>query len=255
MIFWSFFLPFTALIFVLLFNYFEQIFGDQKKAFLIYESIPKKDIKREIKNTCMNLLVFGICGLFLGFSIQAGWTNVYFKPLSMLTEIGYGFLTFLIALLIHDFYFYLTHRILHLPFLFKKIHFWHHQSTAVNAWSSFSFHPIEGLFQIGIVLVVAFVLPINGIVLALFAAFLLFMSVYGHCGYELRPNKLKAFNIFNTSFHHAQHHEYVRYNFGIYTTFWDQLFKSNHPDYSQKFEALTKQINLKKNTKDSNRAE
>ena len=255
MLFWSLFLPFTALAFVLYFQNFGQIFSGKKAPFLIYDGPEAIASKRERTNTLVNFVVFALIGLFLGFSIQNGWTKVYNSSAGNWRDVLYYFGAFFAALFIHDFYFYVTHRILHLPFVYKKVHCWHHKSLSVNAWSAFSFHPIEGVLQIGIVLLVAFILPIHAVVLAVFAGFLLFMSVYGHCGYELRPNKLKAFNAFNTSFHHAQHHQYIRFNFGIYSTLWDNLFKSNHPNYPADFEELAAKINRKKAATDPNRGE
>ena len=61
-------------------------------------------------------------------------------------------------------------------------------------------------------------------ILLLFVFLMLFISVYGHSGYELRINKWKGFYVFNTSLHHFQHHEHVHYNFGIYLNIWDRLF-------------------------------
>lgn len=246
MLFWSIFLPLIAVLFVLYFQYFGRIFQGKKAVYLIEEGPEALVTSRELRNTLLNLVVFALVGLLIGFSVQNGWTKAYNHSARNWVDISYYFLAFFAAIFIHDFYFYLTHRLLHLPFVYKKVHYWHHKSLSVNAWSAFSFHPIEGIFQIGIVLLVVFIIPIHTTVLAIFSGFLLFMSVYGHCGYELRPNKLKAFNVFNTSFHHAQHHKFIRYNFGIYSTIWDNLFKSNHPQYSKNFEELAAKINQKK---------
>jgi sterol desaturase/sphingolipid hydroxylase (fatty acid hydroxylase superfamily) len=131
--------------------------------------------------------------------------------------------------------------------MFKRIHSWHHQSHNTNPWAAFSFHPFEGVLQIGILPLVAFTLPINEAVLFAFAGFLLFMTVYGHSGYELRANKWSTLNIFNTSLHHYQHHKLVRYNFGLYLNLWDRIFSSNAPDYKKSFKKLSARILRGKN--------
>lgn len=241
MIFWMLFIPLTTLALILYFQYIDVVFKGKKKAFKINQE-EENPTKKEYVNTFLNLILFAAIGLFVGFAINSGWTQVYSGGLNSIGNITYLIASFFITLAIHDAYFYLCHRLLHIPFIFRKIHSWHHHSMEVNAWASFSFHPIEGLFQIGIVPIVAFVLPVHENVLLLFTGFLLFISVYGHCGYELRPNKMKVFRIFNTSLHHYQHHKEVRYNFGIYLNVWDKLFKTDFPDYDDNFDALAKTI-------------
>ena len=252
MIFWTLFIPIIALFLILYFSYIDVLFSGKKRAYLIEGNEAKAPDSSEIKNTVVNLVVFAIFGALLDLSISKGITQIYSGPPKTLVDFLFLFATFFIALALHDVYFYWTHRLLHTQLLFKKVHVYHHQSHQPNAWSAFSFHPIEGIIQIAIVPLVAFILPVHEWVLMLFTAFLLFISVYGHCGYELRPNKLNAFNVFNTSLHHYQHHKYVHYNFGIYLNLWDKLFKTDHPTYESSFKKLAEQINEKRSLKTSN---
>ena len=140
---------------------------------------------------------------------------------------------------------------MHTKFVFRHIHSWHHQSHNTNPWAAFSFHPLEGILQLGVIPLIAFIFPINEIVLFSFTGFLLFMTVYGHSGYELRANKWNTLNIFNTSLHHYQHHKFVRYNFGLYLNLWDTMFSTNSPDYKKSFKKLGDRI-LKANFKSKN---
>jgi hypothetical protein len=43
----------------------------------------------------------------------------------------------------------------------------------------------------------------------------------------------------NTSTHHAMHHEAFRANYGLYFNIWDRLLGTNHPQYEQRFAAVT----------------
>ena len=254
MIFWSLYIPVIALALILYFQFIDVFFGGKKKAFLIEGESPVNPKSSEVGNTLLNLLVFALFGWLVAFWIYNGTSQVYAEwPTSI---IGYVYLlaTFFAALAVHDIYFYWTHRLLHYRPVFKYVHAWHHESYKVNAWSAFSFHPLEGVFQIGVVPIVAWLFPIHEGVLMVFTFFLLFISVYGHCGYELRPNKLNVFRVFNTSLHHFQHHKHVHYNFGIYLNVWDKWFKTDYPKYDTAFDELSQRINEKR-TNTSSRVE
>ena len=58
------------------------------------------------------------------------------------------FSTFLL-MMIHDIYFYLTHRAMHNKKIYSVIHSIHHKSNNPTPWAAFSFHPIEAIIQIG----------------------------------------------------------------------------------------------------------
>lgn len=245
MIFWTIYIPLAALGFVLYFYFFGKIFQGKKDYLKINLSDELRPTKEEVRATYFNLIIFALAGLLTGYLSEQAIGSVYTEIAWEPVDIIYLLASFFIALGLHDLYFYLTHRLLHSSYLFKSVHSIHHKSHHSNAFSAFSFHPVEGIIQIGIVPLLAWLFPVHEGVLLLFTTFLLFMSVYGHSAYELRPNKPKIFNIFNTSLHHYQHHKYVRYNFGIYLNLWDRLFGSGYPKYEQSFEELKNRINRK----------
>ena len=208
MIFWSLYIPVIALALILYFQFIDVFFGGKKKAFLIEGESPVNPKSSEVGNTLLNLLVFALFGWLVAFWIYTGTSQVYAEwPTSI---IGYVYLlaTFFSALAVHDIYFYWTHRLLHYRPVFKYVHAWHHEILQGECLVSVFFPPRwKGVFQIGVVPIVAWLFPIHEGVLMVFTFFLLFISVYGHCGYELRPNKLNVFRVFNTSLHHFQHHK------------------------------------------------
>lgn len=44
---------------------------------------------------------------------------------------------------VHHVHFYLIHRLLHVPALYRRIHAWHHKAVNPSPWSSLSMHPVE----------------------------------------------------------------------------------------------------------------
>lgn len=244
MIFWTIFIPISAFALICYFWYLDVLFKGKKAVFLIEESASDPS-RPEFKNTFLNLFVFGLVGFLLGYGIDHGYTQIQTEFPKTFIDYLFLLISFFLALAIHDFYFYWSHRLLHSSLLFKSVHLKHHKSLKPNAWSAFSFHPVEGVIQVGIIPIVALILPIHESVLITFSFFLLFISVYGHCGYELRPNKLTVFRVFNTSLHHFQHHKFIHFNYGIYLNLWDRWFRTDYPKYNDDFEELKQRINAK----------
>ena len=241
--FYIFFVPLAAITCILFFHYLPWLFGPQVNRLVIPERQTSKNTKKEYLLSALNLLVFTSFGGLLDYLKSAELTKFYIEIEFTWSSLLYLPASLFISLFIHDLFFYLSHRFLHLPFMHKYVHVHHHQSHTVNAWATFSFHPIEGCIQISIVCWLPLLLPIHPVIHGLFTLFMLFMSVYGHSGYELRAKKAPIFNAFNTSFHHAQHHQYGNYNFGIYLNFWDRLFKTNHATYENGYNRLREYIN------------
>lgn len=247
MIFWGIYLFMVPLVLIVYFDKFPQLFSSKKKH-KIELDLENRPVKREYLLTIISLLIFGGFGVLMGYFIESGHSMVYttFKPSPW--EYVYLVISLFAILGIHDIYFYLTHRLLHVKPIFKSIHLAHHKSHDANPWSSFSFHPIEGVVQIAIIAIIPIIIPVHLYVLLFFAFFLMFISVYGHCGYELRPNKNKTLLVFNTSLHHYQHHKHVRYNFGLYLNFWDKVFETNKPGYQDDLNLLSDRILENKNS-------
>ena len=245
MIFWSLYIPGITLLII---PFFHLLPVFSKGNINNYKIDPNNEIaptESEILYTWISIFVFSLMGFFSGWLIEQDFSKIYSViPLDRSNWI-YFIVSPFILLLIHDVYFYLTHRLLHLPFIFKHVHSWHHRSHKTNPWVAFSFHPLEAIIQIGIVPIVILIIPTHEYILMFFVGFLIFMSVFGHCGYEFRANKMKALNIFNTSIHHDQHHKYVKYNYGIYLNVWDRLFASNYPGYKKAVDDFAE--NLKEN--------
>jgi sterol desaturase/sphingolipid hydroxylase (fatty acid hydroxylase superfamily) len=166
----------------------------------------------------------------------------------------YGMLWFWFAfpvmLLVHDAYFYFTHRLMHHPKLFKWFHLIHHKSTNPSPWAAFSFHPLEAVIEVGIVVLFLFIMPICNLHLFFFFFIMMVYNVYGHLGWELYPKGFSTSKIgkwINTSVNHNQHHQYFKGNYGLYFLWWDRWFKTIREDYDIKFdEVKSRTDNLKK---------
>ena len=202
----------------------------------IYKELPDLNLQKfEIKWSLMTSFIFAISGVVLGLIWQLGWTQIYLKMDQ------YGWVYFIGSLfimsLVHEVYFYWTHRALHHPKLFKKYHSIHHRSLTPSPWASFSFHPVEGLTQaLAIPLMVLFI-PVHPVALLIYLTLMSLSAVSNHLGYELLPSGSEKGigNWLVSGVHHTMHHKYYKFNYGLFYTFCDQLFKTEHPSFQKEY--------------------
>jgi sterol desaturase/sphingolipid hydroxylase (fatty acid hydroxylase superfamily) len=190
----------------------------------------REQVRREIGYSAFTSVVFALVTTAVFFAKQAGLTQVY-------TEIrSYGWAWFWLSiptmLLVHDFYFYWMHRVIHSDALFERVHRTHHLSTNPSPFAAFAFHPLEAVAEAGIIPIIAFLIPVHPMALAIFAMLSLIYNVYGHLGYEVMPRwlaKTPAGALLNKSAYHNNHHRAFRSNYGLYTVIWDRLFGTFDP--------------------------
>jgi Delta7-sterol 5-desaturase len=226
----------AAIGFALFYLFFRKRFFIEK----IQGRFPKKsDYLREIGYSSLTIFIFGTIVVVLNHPAIAPYTTRYKE----IAEHGwaYYFLAFPIMFVMHDTYFYFTHRIMHHKALFKWFHLVHHKSTNPSPWAAYAFHPLEAFVEQGIVVVFYFTIPIHISHLAIFFLMSIVYNVYGHLGYELYPrgfNKTIFGKWVNTSVSHNQHHQYFTGNYGLYLLFWDRVFGTLREDYDERFEEV-----------------
>ena len=182
--------------------------------------------RREFRSTVHTGAIFALQFLVLIGAAHAGWTQLYFDPKRYGT--GYWVLSFVLVLLIHDTYFYWTHRWMHRRSVFGKVHLEHHRSQYPTAWTAFSFQPLESVVQGGIHLLLPMLVPLHVSVLGIF---ILWTNVYGallHCGcdvFDVRGTGASSWRArwLNGPVEHEAHHNGCNANFGLYFSFWDRL--------------------------------
>lgn len=185
----------------------------------------KPQIRREIAWSLASAAIYGVPAGVVAWGWRAhGWTRIYERagawPLWWLP------VSFMLCLLLHDAWFYWTHRWMHRPALFRAAHAVHHASRPPTAWAAMSFHPLEALS--GAVVVPAFVLlvPLHvGVVIALLSVMTI-MGVTNHMGWDLFPRTLvhgPAGRWLITATHHQLHHDRYACNYGLYFRLWDRL--------------------------------
>lgn len=198
-----------------------------------------RQMGREVLYSLRSLAVYGLVGGFMAFSVVSNWTPMYFR----IEHYGWTWFaaSILLTILIHDTYFYWTHRLMHHPRLFRWMHRTHHLSTNPSPWAAYSFSASEAFVQAGIAPLVIFIIPIHPLAFSTFMLWQIAFNVLGHCGFEMFPGwfvRCWSGRILNTATHHAQHHETNRANFSLYFNYWDRLMGTNHQRYEERFEEV-----------------
>ena len=133
---------------------------------------------------------------------------------------------FLIALLLlpifSAFHFYWVHRLLHVPFLYKKVHSLHHRNVNTGPWSGFSMHPIEHFLYLSS-LSIHWIVPSDPILVIFHVIWLGPGAAITHTGYEDLLIKDKRRLALGT-FYHQLHHRYYECNYGNQEMPWDRWF-------------------------------
>lgn len=197
----------------------------------------KKDYLREIGYSIITISIFALVPLLILGNPAIRKHTLFYTNRHIYGWVWF-FLAFPLMFIIHDTYFYWTHRLMHHKKLFKLFHLVHHHSTNPSPWAAYSFHPLEAVVEAGIFVVFLFIIPIHPIQLGLFFFMMIVYNVYGHLGYELYPKGFSSHRLgkwINTSVNHNQHHQYFKGNYGLYFLWWDRWMHTIRSDYDEKF--------------------
>ncbi len=178
---------------------------------------------REFKHSMTTVTVFAASGLFIFTMRKLGLTQIF----ASVDEFGWAWWWASLALIIvlHDTWFYWTHRLLHRPWWFARFHSVHHQSVHPTPWAAYSFHPVEALIQATFFVVVVHAVPMHQTALFIFLTWMILRNVVGHSAYELMPWRACTTGPLRwllTNSHHHFHHALGKGNFGLYFTLWDR---------------------------------
>ena len=197
-------------------------------------------IRQEIGYSLLTAGIFAAIFLLVFAARKAGLTRIY----ADVHQYGWGYLALSIGLLVllHDTYFYWTHRLMHHPRLFRYVHRVHHLSHNPSPWAAYAFHPLEAIIEAGILPLAVLALPVHPLALLIFGLYTLTFNVIGHLGYELLPPRLHGHWLGrwqNTSTHHNLHHQLTKGNYGLYFNFWDTWMGTNHRLNEERYQQAT----------------
>ncbi len=197
---------------------------------------PKGQIRREVLASLRTVLIFAAAGTSIALGARAGLMTIYPE----VADRGWWYFLFSVAALIilHDAWFYWSHRLLHHPPLFRRFHRLHHRSHQPTPFTSYSFDVGEAVVNAIYLPLVLIILPAHPVALFIFVTHMMLRNALGHCGVEVfpaRPDGRPVFGWMTTVTHHDLHHAHAGYNLGLYFSWWDRLMKTEHPQYHESF--------------------
>lgn len=209
-------------------------------------SRPSGQICREILASLRTVAIFAATGTSIVLGTKLGIFRIY----DDLTDGGLIYLSVSVILLIllHDTWFYWTHRLMHYPPLFRRFHKLHHRSHRPTPFTSYSFDLGEAIVNAVYLPLFLTILPAHPLALLIFVSHMMLRNALAHCGYEVfpaRPNGKPLFSWMTSVTHHDMHHAHAGKNLGFYFTWWDRLMGTEHPDYLEAFSKVAQPVSLK----------
>jgi sterol desaturase/sphingolipid hydroxylase (fatty acid hydroxylase superfamily) len=117
----------------------------------------------------------------------------------------------LVLPLVHEVHFFLIHRLIHLPLLYRMVHSVHHNSVNPSPWSSLSMHPVEHLLYWSGTLI-HLLLPSHPLLVLYHLQIGGTGAVVGHVGFDkIETSGETAIN--THAYAHYLHHKYFEVNY------------------------------------------
>jgi sterol desaturase/sphingolipid hydroxylase (fatty acid hydroxylase superfamily) len=199
-----------------------------------------KIIRGEIWYGFWSSLISGGYAMSWVWLYRHGYTHTYFN----VSDMGWPYFWFSVfaMVMLHDAYFYWTHRAFHHKKIYKIVHHAHHISIAPSPWAAWGFHPYETLVGGFYMFMLFLFMPMHPNAFFLYMLILTLMNVVHHLGYEVMPagtSKHWLGRWVNWTTHHDLHHKAFNCNYGFYFGFWDSICGTHHKGYQEYFEMVT----------------
>ena len=138
----------------------------------------------------------------------------------------YFVLLFPALTVLHSMHFYVIHRSLHWPPLYRLAHHVHHRNVNTGPWSGFSMHPVEHLMYLSF-MVLFFIIPAHPVHILFALYWLVLGAASSHSGYQAvfvgnKPRLLLG------TFMHQLHHRHFECSYGNTEMPWDMWLGTFH---------------------------
>ncbi|MEW5248862.1 sterol desaturase family protein [Microbulbifer sp. 2201CG32-9] len=197
------------------------------------------DIRREISFSMLTLVVFATVGLITGILADWGVVKLYHDWSAV--PMWWNLLSLPVVIVVHDAYFYWTHRAMHHPKLFRHFHRLHHLSRTPTPWAAYSFSVGEAALMAVFSPLIMMLIPLHPLIWLAFIFIMIFRNAMLHAGCEFHPRSWVdgPLDILTTTTHHDLHHQKFQGNYGFYFTFWDRLMGTEFKHYKDEFRRAT----------------
>jgi lathosterol oxidase len=185
------------------------------------------DFSDQVRDNMFWSLGSGVAQLS-AFQVLVFWlmANGYAPTITLASNPVWFVLAMMLIPIWSAFHFYWVHRLLHMPFIYKRVHALHHRNVNIGPWSGLSMHPVEHLLYLSSLLI-HLIVPSHPIHLVFHAIYEGPGAAMTHTGYEdllVRDKRRLALG----TFYHQLHHRYYECNYGNQEMPWDRWFGTFH---------------------------
>ena len=127
-------------------------------------------------------------------------------------------------MLVGDFTFYWCHRLLHVPYFYKRIHKTHHEFSATSSLAAHYFHPIEFLLNWPLPVLLVILMRGRALHLATIWVWIVIRFIVatdGHSGYDFPWCPFRVMPFAEGAEYHDRHHRNNKGNFISLFYLWD----------------------------------
>lgn len=177
-----------------------------------------------------NMLYTLASGVAVWSAYEATWlwahANGYVPHAQLMQNPVWFVALFVLIPLWSSFHFYVIHKLLHWPPLFRLAHALHHRNVNIGPWSGISMHPIEHLLYFSSVAIHFIVAshPVHFLFHVYYQGLGPMASHSGFDGLLIKDKKRMELG----DFFHQLHHKHFKCNYGTSEMPWDRWFGSFH---------------------------
>jgi sterol desaturase/sphingolipid hydroxylase (fatty acid hydroxylase superfamily) len=139
-----------------------------------------------------------------------------------------------------EFHFFLVHRLLHWPPLYRAAHHLHHKNINPGPWSGLAMHPLEHLLYFSSVLIY-WIIPTSPLLAVFELQYTALVPAQGHAGFEQIVIK-QGVSIPASDYFHYLHHKYFECNYGAEKVPLDKWFGTLHDGSAESKDAMNKRL-------------
>lgn len=136
-----------------------------------------------------------------------------------------------LMMIVHDFYFFVSHGLLHQGVFYRWIHKKHHENVTTTVFATVHVHLIEFIIGNNFPIFITFMTlkhRIHFVDAKLYTYFYSLNAIQAHSGYSFPFDLTHLWPLENQTKYHNFHHWKNIGNYGNLVTFWDDLFGTNY---------------------------
>lgn len=184
--------------------------------------LPAGQVRREIGEACVSIVIFGAGLVFPWGLLQLGWARLAPDPSAprIVAEV-------IVLFFWNELHFYVNHRLLHTKAL-RRFHVAHHRSHVATPFSTYAFHPVEAVMLGSVPLIPMLLHDFSFAALFCLPILSIMLNSLGHANYEF-TRSAPAIGPLGASRRHHLHHACYQGNYGFLLTVFDRIMRTELP--------------------------